>query len=109
MTLVLNLIEREHKDYYSLEKYEYCDQKFNFIPVEDGSGYSLEIETVRENLDEYLAKYPTAVRAVKKKYPKYNHFEDKESLSLFVGIHNQEKCRNLIFEILKQQSAKWWD
>jgi hypothetical protein len=61
------------------------------------------------NLDEYLAKYPTAVRAVKKKYPEHRNLKDKHSLCLFVGIYNQERCRNLIFEILKRQSASWWD
>ena len=106
MTLILNLIEREHKDYYALEKYNYCEQKF---VMDDNDSFSLEVETVWENLDEYLAKYPTAVRAVKKKYPEHRNLKDKHSLSMFVGIYNQERCRNLIFEILKRQSACWWD
>ena len=52
MTLILNLIEREHKDYYALEKYNYCEQKF---VMDDNDSFSLEVETVWENLDEYLA------------------------------------------------------
>ena len=109
MTLILNLIEREHEDYYALEKYNYCEQRLVTDQAEDGSGYNVEIETVWENLDEYLAKYPTAVRAVKKAYPEHRNLKDKHSLSMFVGIYNQERCRNLIFEILKRQSACWWD
>jgi hypothetical protein len=109
MTLILNLIEREHEDYYALEKYNYCEQRLITDQAEDGSGYNVEIETVWENLDEYLAKYPTAVRAVKKAYPEHRNLKDKHSLSMFVGIYNQERCRNLIFEILKRQSACWWD
>ena len=98
MTVVLNLIELEHEDFYSLEKYNYITDEGNIF----------EPKITRDDTDMYLAKYPASVRRVKQKYPNYD-FKDKQRLSLYVGIYNQERCRNLIFEILKRKSAYWWE
>lgn len=109
MTVVLNLIEREHEEYYSLEKYDYKESNIKFIDSETHPGsYEMLDELVWEELDTYLAKYPSSVRRVMKKYPDKD-FINKETLSLYVGMYNQERCRNLIFEIMKRYSNRWWD
>lgn len=109
MTVVLNLIEREHEDFYSLEKYDYMDRELKFIDSTTHPGmYEMKKEIKSENLDAYLAKYPLVVRKVKKLYPDKD-FTNKDTLALYVGGYNQERNRNLIFEILKRYSARWWD
>jgi hypothetical protein len=111
MTMVLNLIEREHADYYAMEKYDYYDEAFEFVPTNDiKNTYTLEstISPLSDRINEYLAKYPASVRAVKKQFSDRT-FTDLHTLALYVGIHNQKKCRALIFEILKTKSQDWWD
>jgi hypothetical protein len=34
---------------------------------------------------------------------------DKENIAFFMGHVRQQKCDDLIFEILKKHSAEWWD
>ena len=99
MTVVLNLIERKHEQYYVMEPYE-------FITI--GKDVFGHIES--ENLNEYIAKYPAAKRAAIKKYAKNNKsLNDKENIAFFMGHVRQQKCDDLIFEILKKHSSEWWD
>jgi hypothetical protein len=105
MTTVLNLIEREHESFYELEKYDYCEINHIFSEPDKNGVRTINSESIKDNLDEYLSKYPSTVRKVKQLKPNL----DKKGLALFVGIYNQRKCRSLIFEILKQKSARWWD
>jgi hypothetical protein len=105
MTVVLNLLEREHASYYEMEKYDYVvmgDEIFDSYKS--------------DNLEDFIAKYPSAVRAIKKKFPNYPHydnddsmFKDKDALSHYICYHRQEKAHKLIFRILEEHSAEWWD
>jgi hypothetical protein len=109
MTWVLNLIERKHEDYYSLEKYDYEDSEFVFTPCEDKPNYStIETKVNSENWDEYLAKYKGAVRRVKKLYPNKD-LSDKGDLTHYVGRYNQERADRLLWRIMAERSARWWD
>ena len=99
MTVVLNLIERKHEEYYAMERYDYM-----VLNDEDILG-----DLLSENLDEYILKYPSAKRAALKKYAKNPRLDDNETLSLYMGYVRQDKCDDLIYEILKRHSAKWWD
>jgi hypothetical protein len=109
MTVVLNLLEREIQNYYSLEMYDYLDQHIDFELVEGShDSYKMNRILIKENLDDYLNKYPSSIRKVMKKYKDID-LSHKETLALYVSKHNQEKCRNLLFEILKQKSECWWD
>lgn len=87
MTVVLNLIEREHEEYYGMEYMNY---------EEIGC------------LDKYLARYANTKRRVLRENRGID-FTDKKRLALYVSSYRQQKCRNLLFEILKRKSACWWD
>lgn len=98
MTVVLNLLERKHNQYYQMEKFKYVvmgDEVF--------SDYK------SDTLEEYIKKYPSAERAARKKYSTYSHFNDKDALAHFMCFVRQQKADDLIFEILKRHSAEWWD
>lgn len=109
MTVVLNLIERQTEQYYQTEMYDYIDSDIKFVPSHHGKDYyEIEKVTRSENLDDYLKKYPSAIKAVKK-MNKSSNISDKETLAFLVGKHNHDRCRNLIFEILKTKIEYWWD
>jgi len=110
MTVVLNLIEREHESFYSLEKYDYEKTNIEFVELATSPGRYEIKETVEiDNLDEYLVKYPASVCRVKKLHPDKDFSSRRSMLAHYVGTHNQERCRNLLFEILKRYSNRWWD
>ena len=106
MTVTLNLIEREIKEYYSLEYMSYMDSDIIFLPSVRHT-YKVEFKTNSETLDDYLNKYPNSVKIVKKKNPDVNF--NKETLAFYVSKYNQEKSRTLLFNILNQYSNRWWD
>ena len=109
MTVTLNLLEREHKEYYGLEYFDYFKSDMIFKDVEDEPGYkSIEFETKWEKLDDYINKYPgTKYRVIREN--KGVDFTDKQRLAHYMASHRQQKCRNLLFEILKRKSSHWWD
>lgn len=97
MTLILNLIERMHEEFYALEKYNYVE-----------FGDSIFSAHKSHNLEDYLAKYPGTVKKVIKKYPDRD-FSDPETLSLFVGTELQIKNDSLVWKIMAERSHGWWD
>jgi len=99
MTVVLNLLERKHTEYYQMERYDYMVH-----------GPELFDDLISDTLDEYMAKYPSAKRLAIKKYAKNNKsLNNKDSISFYMSHIRQEKADDLIFEILKKHSAEWWD
>lgn len=107
MTLALNLIERVREEYYQLECMDYWDSDYilNEIPNKPNSK-SLEIDVTSERYDEYLSKYPSSVREVIKKDGKDM---DKKTLCLKVSYYNHNKANKLLFRILEERLAFWWD
>jgi len=107
MTLALNLLERVREEHYQLECMDYWD---NIISFEDVPGKpelkSIEIETKTERFDEYLNKYPSSVRAVIKER---GLNDDKKTLCLLVSYYNHNKANKLLFRVLEEKLAQWWD
>ena len=106
MTVVLNLLKREHESFYETEQYDFIDSD---LFINDGKLVEkLRNKNTNEALEKYLKKYPSTIRKVKAKFPNIS-FDNKKYLAMYVGLFNQKKCRDLIFEILKQKSIRWWD
>ena len=101
MTVVLNLIEREHEEYYTMEKYEYVEMHDEIL----ADGYK------SEHLQDYINKYSgTYHRVIKSIDLSDKHLTiDKDYIAFQMGIQRQEKCRRLLFRILEQKSRGWWD
>lgn len=108
MTVVLNLLEREKEEYYAMEKYDFRDNSRDDKHA-DLDEMLNSFKLTDEEADQYLAKYKSSVREVKKTTSDKERIGSKNALALYVGIHNQTKCNNLLFEILKHKSANWWD
>ena len=108
MTVVLNLIEREHEGYYEGEYLDYIKHDMIFEPIEGTNTCELNLKTTWENLDEYLNKYPRVKYRVIREN-KGIDFTEKDRLAMYMSQYRQRKCRNLLFEILKRYSNRWWD
>ncbi len=114
MTVVLNLIEREHEEYYGMEYTDYLDEQMMFSPIGNDL-FEMNSQVSSERLSEYLEKYPSSTRKVAKRLRlSYSNTDelslaDKRSLAFRVASDRQTKCRNLLFEILKVKSSSWWD
>ena len=107
MTLALNLLERVREEHYSLECMDYWDNTISFEDVPDNQDLkSIEIETTGERFDEYLNKYPSSVRAVIKER---GVNDDKKTLCLLVSYYNHNKANKLLFRVLEEKLAQWWD
>jgi hypothetical protein len=107
MTLALNLLERVMEEHYQLECMDYWDTNISFEDVPDKPDLkSIEIEITGERFDEYLNKYPSSVRDVIKKNGEQ---VDKKRLCLLVSYHNHNKANKLLFRVLEERLAQWWD
>lgn len=106
MTWVLNLMERQMKEYYSMEVFDYLEEEMSM----DEQGY-LAFDLKQENLDEYLKKYKNTVKRLKMAYPEIDHtmFGGKRSLAFLVSKYNQKKADSLIWKIMERDMASWWD
>jgi hypothetical protein len=106
MTIVLNLIERVREEYYGVEYLDYRETKFRFEDVEDKPDIkSLHLDILQEDDDKYLSKYPLIVRKVLKDKPDI----DKSTLCFWVASYNHERANDLLFKILRERMAWWWD
>lgn len=98
MTIVLNLLDKKLNESY---EEEYLDI---FYPKNDVPEKKL--------INNYINKHKKILSRVIKRY---NISSEKDLLSnkrltcLYIARYRQEKCNNLLFEILKQKSANWWD
>lgn len=104
MTIVLNLIERVKEEYYDAEYFDYFESTVEFVPTEDKE-YRLETNLISERYDEFLQKYPSTVRLVRKKYGEL----PKETLVRKVSMYNHIKANRLLFRILEERMSWWWD
>ena len=107
MTLALNLLERVKEEYYSLECMDYWDSEIVFDDVpENPKLKSIEVNTTTERYDDYLSKYPSSVRALTKEH---GEELDKQRLCLMVSNYNHIKANKLLFRVLEERLAFWWD
>lgn len=104
MTIVLNLIERVKEEYYDSEYFDYFESNIEFVPI-GNEKYELKSELISERYDEFLQKYPSTVRLVRKKYGEL----PKETLVRKVSIYNHIKANRLLFRILEERMSWWWD
>lgn len=107
MTLVLNLLERVREEYYQMECMDYWDNDMIFKDVDGKPGFkSVDFEEKWEKCDKYLSKYPSSIRAVIKEHGEQ---DDKKRLCLLVSYYNHNKANKLLFRVLEERLAFWWD
>ena len=107
MTVTLNLLQLETEEYYQMEYSDYHICNLEYTRPDEQGCRKVDIKIHSENYGDYLAKYPSTLRKVIKEHPESRN--SKHHQCMLVSRYNQIKCRNLLFEILKQKSALWWD
>ena len=107
MTLVLNLLERVREEHYQMECMDYWESDIVFEKIPNNSSRNLvDIVDKWEKFDEFLTKYPSSVRAVVKEHGEQ---DDKKRLCLLVSHYNHSKANKLLFRVLEERLAFWWD
>lgn len=105
MMWCVRLIDKIQDEYYELEKYDYQKSEFNFVDIPgDPEHKELKIDLVWENYDDYFNKYKGAVKRLK-----LLTTDDKDKSSLELGIYNEKRAQDLLFQILNRDIRKWWD
>lgn len=119
LTITLNLIDKIKDEFYHMEYFDYQelgewiftptgDKIYNPITNEEEETSTLDIPLISEKYDEFLDKYKSSVRYVKKNVnPEY--WKDKKGLVMHVANHNEEKARKLLFKVIESQICHWWD
>ena len=75
-----------------------------FEDIPNSSNKKVRFETIHDNLDLYFAKYKSCYEKNKL------HSNYKRSrIAREIAIINHNKCKDLLFKILKEKIEYWWD
>ena len=108
MTVVLNLIQAERDEFYAMEYMDYQETRIDFIPTDETKKwFTMESTLLSQRHVEYLAKYPLVMKRVLAEKPELA--DDNGRLCRAIAQVNQERCRELLFKILKDKMSHWWD
>ena len=99
LNTIIKLIEREQTSYYELESQKYYTEKIII-----NSKKILEFELINDNSEEYFKKHKSAYKKIKNKYPNVSN----KKLCIYLLIDRENKCKNLIWDLLKHNINKFW-
>ena len=99
LNTIIKLIEREQTSYYDLEFQKYYTEKIII-----NSKKILEFELINDNSEEYFKKHKSAYKKIKNKYPNVSN----KKLCIYLLIDRENKCKNLIWDLLKYNINKFW-
>jgi hypothetical protein len=114
MLLCARLCCIQQEDLYADEYLCYIKSDHEFIPTDETKKwYTIESTTVKDNLDEYFALYPSQYkRALQGKiawYGKPTDGTDRKEIAMCIAWDNQERSRKLLFKIMEERIGGWWD
>jgi hypothetical protein len=115
MRKCVRLIDKVSDSEYETEYLDYKQTEWRFEDLEDGTGSSeMHIDTVSENLDDYLNKYPLckkrAIQYIKDNQHRYcKDHNDKGMVAMIMGQLRQAKAKKLLFDIIEWRIERWWD
>ena len=108
MNTIIRLIDKFQTEHYLHEYFDYIDEEHSFIKIEGTEFFQVKTKNLRDDLDEYFAKYPLLKkRAVNHKY--YKEEPSYKNLAISMGFVQHEKAKRLIFELLNRNVEKWWE
>jgi hypothetical protein len=114
MDICSRLLERVKTEYYQTEYFDYHQSEMNFIPTEDGKGYTVEFNEKWENFIDYFEKYPLVYKKVLKGEGIFDIKDEtgediKNRIAMNMAHLNHERARKLLFSIMERNIEKWWD
>lgn len=103
MRLCVRLIEKIKSEQYLSEYMDYEEIEFAFVPSQISDRCKiLDIKTIKDNLDDYYAKYPL-------QYKKLDKSEAKRSIAIKLAIANHNRAKKILFTLLETNIESWWD
>jgi hypothetical protein len=106
----VRLIQKLQNSYYSCEMHDYWENEMRMEPIEGSTNYSLEFDELRNDLDQYLNKYPNDVRrAFKSTYLKDIKEPTNKQISIVVSRLREDRAKTLLFQIMERNIFRWWD
>jgi hypothetical protein len=104
INICVSLIDKLN-DYYETEYFDYVEQNYEFVPIEDSSSYTLETSITWDNLDEFFAKNKLSHKKVIANIKS----DDRIYIALKICKLKHNKAKKLLFNILNDQFENWWD
>lgn len=122
-TICIKLIDSFTEESYSMEYLDYIRTKMSFVPGEiidwetksSEKTYSMEVETLEDNLDSYFVKYPLDYRRTIKWFNKHerdfnlNDPDNRRFFALMMSKIRQDKANSLLWKIINDRIQRWWD
>jgi hypothetical protein len=106
----VRLIQKLQDGYYTTEMHEYWENEMRMEPIEGSTNYSLEFDELRNDLDQYLVKYPNDVRrALKSTYLKDIKEPTNRQIAIVVSRFKEDRAKKLLFQIIERNIFSWWD
>ena len=108
MKTIVRLIEKFQSEHYLHEYFSYVDDEHSFVKIEGTDFFEMKTVNLRDDLDQYFAKYPLLKnRATKHSYYRTN--PSAASLGISMGMVQHDRAKRLIFELLNRNIEKWWE
>lgn len=99
LNTIIKLIELQDSDYYDKEFRKYYIEK---LKVDKNN--EIDFELINDNSEEYFKKHKLAYKKIKNKYPNVSN----KKLCIYLLIDRENKCKNLIWDLLKHNINKFW-
>jgi hypothetical protein len=113
MLLCARLCKIQTEDLYGTEYLDYVELAHKFTPIEGGEFYTYDSMIMKDNLDEYFAKYKRQHdRVLQGKvtwYGKIADDTDRKEIAMCIAEENQRRSRRLLFRILDENIEGFWD
>jgi len=114
MLLCSRLCQIQIDSMYEMEYADYMETTYEFVPTDETKQYyTMEIEVVKDNLDEYFALYPRQYKRVMngevKWFGKITDTTDRKEIAMAIAHENQNRSRKLLFKIMEENIEGFWD
>lgn len=97
--LIIKLIDKFINEDYELEHFSYIEYDWNIRFPRD---------IIKDDTLKYMNLYPTWKRRAINKLTKHNQLIDNYRLSFEIASLRHEKCKYLIFDLMKKDIERWW-
>lgn len=108
MKTVVKLIDKVQNEDYLHEYYDYYEQKYDFVKIDDTDFWDVNTTVVRDNLDEYFQKYPLTMKKAEN-HPLYLAQPSRHFLAMSMSEIRHNRAKKLLFNMIADKMEKWWE
>jgi hypothetical protein len=108
MNTIVRLIDKFQTEHYQHEFLDYIDDEYSFVQIEGTDSFEMKTVNLRNDLDQYFAKYPLLKNRATN-HPFYQKNPSDNSLGMSMGKVQHDRAKRVIFELLNRNVEKWWE